>query len=826
MWRRRALGVLVVAGAATLAWAGGDSPVIVVGPRLVGADQVAGSSAAMTVMVTNQGTAGFTGRIVGNCGAPPAMRIGNGTGDPFSVSALATVPVTVECPAALPAGLHRCTFDIQTATNTSVATFDAFCATSTQKLLTITPSPVAFVAQTVGVESAPIALTLTNPTASQLDLDFQVDNPSFSIGAPCQNQIGCDAGHVQAGSTTTVDVLCKPLASGTLSGKLFVVGTGGVAVPPIELTCAAGAGSGGAVMTISPPNVSLQPVEVNGVAASTTLELANAGTTGSVVISSIALVDAAIAGAANDWTLSLAGQCTATPCSLGPAQQLTVHLRFDPSTFNARPATLIVNFADPNPKQSSISLDADGIGATVELVGIPGLEFGVVPLATQASPRVLALQNRGNRATALALSAAPTDPFVFPTTVSLPPGRAEVGVGCTSSSEVEVSTSLAITGADAPLPLAVPLHCEVRDTPLTTAPTSILLGEVRLGTTPPAIPLAIDRVGGGPAIALASVVLDDTSDPALSLGAPSALATPATTALTIAPTIEGAIANAVTVTPVTGPQLAVPVSGAVVRAALAAEDVMTLGTFCVGQPVGRTAISLTSTGTATVEVTGVELALGEASPLDLELSTPAAYPTSLAPGGEAIVLVRPKRSALAADVFDMLVWTTDAGPVSSTLTSRFIADGGAVAPQQLDFGKVPIRIANDDAQGVTLQNCSTDPLQLIEPVVPAPFQLTGEFPLLLEPAAKATFSILFLPTEVGPVDKQLEIASISGDLSVVTLRGTGVTGDGSDGDGDGDPAVDETSFYACGCRSSGDPTGVLAIALAVLCCVWRRRVSR
>ena len=277
-----------------------------------------------------------------------------------------------------------------------------------------------------------------------------------------------------------------------------------------------------------------------------------------------------------------------------------------------------------------------------------------------------------------------------------------------------------------------------------------------------------------------------------------------------------------------GDPLSVPVTGDVVHVELEADDVMTLGTFCVGQPTSGTAVGLTSKGTATVVLHDVGLALGADTPFELEKTQPSVYPTSLAPnGGEAIVLVTPKRTDLPDDeVQDTLVWDTDAGPVSSVLTTRFVADGGAVAPDSLDFGDVEIRIVNDDAQGVTLQNCSTDPLQLIAPTVPPPFALTGEFPLFLEPGAKATFSILFLPTEIGEVTKALTIESMGGDMFEVTLRGNGITGDdGGPGTGD-DDLLDETSFYACGCRSGNNPSGVLAIALALLAGGWRRRRAR
>lgn len=832
-WWRRGIGVLVVAITVTLAWAGGQTPdAIVVTPRLTGVKQGLGSNQTMTVMVKNQGPTPFTGKIVGNCGPAPAMRITGGTGDPLSIPSNLSIPVSIECPTTLPVGMHRCTFDIQTSANISVSTFEAFCATFSSEPLTAATIPVTFSNQQVGVSSSPVTLTITNPTATAIiPISLQVDNPNFLVGKPCNDQTGCDAGKLLANSTTLVDVMCRPLVAGTHVGHLFLVGSDGIALPPVDLTCnaASGSGSGGPVLTVDPPNVTLgTPVEVTGGTANATVELANGGMTGSLTTTSIQIVDAAVPGAANDWTFTQDGQCPLQPCALGPTQKLNIRLTFNPSGFNARPATLLVNYTDPDgSKQASIALDGDGVGAAVQLIGAPSLDFGVVPISTQAMQLTFKLQNLGNRTTSVALSATPKDPFLF--SMDLPmldPGETTVTVGCFSATEIDATTTLRITSPDLPTQLSVPLHCDVRNTQLTTNPTSLSLGELRVGTTVSPVTVTVDRVGNGPAISLTSATLS-SSDPNLSLGALAPLSTPATLALGISPTAEGEISTSIVITPSVGEAVPVPVTGSVVTAELTADDVMTLGTFCVGQPVSKTAIDLTSTGTATIQVTDVQLQLGDASPFELEKSEPTTYPTSLAPlGGHATVLVAPKRSSTAnEDVHDTLVWSTDAGQVTSVLTTRFIADGGAVAPQELDFDDEPIHIVNDDAKSVTLQNCSTDPLQLLEPGVPAPFELTGEFPLLLEPAAKATISLLFLPRETGEVTKELTIESMAGETFTVTLRGNGVTGDGIDPGADGDGPLDETSFYACGCRSNGDPSSVLVIALAILM-AFRRRVSR
>jgi MYXO-CTERM domain-containing protein len=155
------------------------------------------------------------------------------------------------------------------------------------------------------------------------------------------------------------------------------------------------------------------------------------------------------------------------------------------------------------------------------------------------------------------------------------------------------------------------------------------------------------------------------------------------------------------------------------------------------------------------------------------------------------------------------------------LTAVYVEDGGAIAPGALDFGDVPIRIAVDNDQQVSLQNCSLGQLELMTPDIPAPFAISDQFPSSLGPADSATFSITFHPTQVGPVDKELVVTSTDGTAFHVALRGNGVSGSGSGGDDTG--PGDLTSFYACGGCSTDDPSGVLAVAFAMMCAVVSRR---
>jgi hypothetical protein len=114
------------------------------------------------------------------------------------------------------------------------------------------------------------------------------------------------------------------------------------------------------------------------------------------------------------------------------------------------------------------------------------------------------------------------------------------------------------------------------------------------------------------------------------------------------------------ITPTGLPPIEIPISGSVVTAELTTPNVMSLGTFCVGQPTTPTTVALRSTGTATIGLP-VAPAMMQPSPCTLELVSPASYPAQLDPMGEASVIITPERGSAAGVAMGTLAWTTDAG---------------------------------------------------------------------------------------------------------------------------------------------------------------------
>ncbi|MEO8699400.1 MAG: choice-of-anchor D domain-containing protein [Kofleriaceae bacterium] len=827
--RGRIIATAIVAGAVTLAYAAatpGDA--IVVTPRIAVIRHSIGVAGSSAVTVKNTGTAAFTvGSITYDCGAAPAMRLAGGSGaNPFTLAANATKAVVVECPAGLTAGMHRCMFTLRDAGQNPVIDVLGVCESDGAQQLTVAPAALDFANINISAESVAKPIIITNASATAVTtLQLQLDDDNFLIGAPCQNEASCDSSAgVPAGGSTTVGVICKPTSSGPHTGRLFAVGGNGFSVvTPVQLICDGELGTG-PVLTLAPASIDLTtPVEVVAASAPATIRIANTGT-GTLTVATITVADDGVAGARFDWTVLLDGQCTATPCELAAGQTMNVRLTFDPSAFNARPAKLIVNYTDPAIKQQSADLDGSCRGATLELASSgTTLDFGTLPLAT-AGTQTFALQNRGNRTTTAMLSASPPAPFGFPATVVVAPSTAPVvTVTCQSATPTVVTRTLAVTAGDdvTTLPLELTLVCEVRDTAIQATPGAHAFGEVRLGNGPVTTTFHIARVGAGAPIAF-TVALADPSNPNLVLGAPSAAQTPADVTLTVDPMLLGPFANTITVTAMAMQPLAIPISGEVVDVTVSAPVLVSLGTFCIGQPTTPTTLALASNGTGTLKLPAAPALATSPSEFTLALISPPGYPAQLDPMSEATVIVTPPRGQVAGVLTDTVRWHTELGDTSTNVAATYIDDGGAITPDALTFAATPIRVAVDNTQQITLQNCSTTPLELDPVMPPDPFVIRDSFPAVLEPGKKATFGVAFQPTEVGHYEKALVVTSRAGDTYVVTLVGDGIS-DGGPGEDDG-PGLGSTSFYACSGCASHEPRGVLAIALALVCaCAPRRR---
>ena len=350
------------------------------------------------------------------------------------------------------------------------------------------------------------------------------------------------------------------------------------------------------------------------------------------------------------------------------------------------------------------------------------------------------------------------------------------------------------------------------------------LGEVRVGTAPQTIAIALESTGAP--LVFAGAPAFDAQNPNLAVGSLSATTTPATIDVTLTPTATGVFTARLVVADTAGDTLRIPITATIATASYMVPAAFDVGTFCVGQPTATANVALQIDGTATLEVAAP--ALSAASPFQLGFTAPTVYPASLAANDTEIVAITPERQSTATTLADTLTWTTDtdAMPTATTaITATFVDNGGAIAPPNLDFGKVPVHVFVDDGQRVMIQNCNSTTLELDPPTIKAPFSIDSpNFPTTLAPNETATFSIGFHPTNLGLFQQSFAITSpqLPSQPLQVALVGDSVstTPPPMDaGTGSGAPAA--TSFYACSCAR--DPRDAWPIVLAFGMLIARRR---
>ena len=692
---------------------------------------------------------------------------------------------------------------------------------------------LAFGSVEIGTSTSLPLILQNNGTDPIHALYFQTDelDDNFEIGVPCNpDGPGCDANisALAPGSSTTATVRCAPHSVGAHTVHLEVASDTGLHLATkITLTCTATAATA-PVLGVEPPVVVIAtPTEVVSTVVHSTVYLSNLGT-GSVIISDIRPVDVD-PGAGFDWTYSLSGTCTSLPCTLAATEQVAVDVAFDPSQIAARHASLLVSFVDTIARTRSIPLTGVGQGATLQLFATPTmLDLGSTPLG-KPTTATLHFSNTGNRNTTAMLAVAPVGPYAIapPSMLTVTPiANSDVVVTCTPTAPGIAPTTITTTDSDtiAATSLTVAATCTGITTPLYSSATSIAIGEARVDGGP--ITQTIQVLSNGAPLTINTAPHLDVANANISIGILSGAVTPLSFDVTVMPQTEGDLASHVVVVDSVGDTLQIPVTGRVVKASYTVPASLDVGAFCVGQPTASSNLSLTSDGTATIQV--MAPTTSDTSGFDLGFTAPTVYPATLLPSKTATISLTPERELTPGMLTATVTWTTDVASAQTTttaITARFVDSGGAISPHSLDFGDVLVHLFEDDGQRVILQNCNGTVLELDPPTIKAPFSIDSpSFPTSLQPNETTTFSVGFHPTRVGGFDDTITISSpqLSMPLSIA-LHGNSITdappivdaGTGSADDG-------SRSFYACTCNSS-TPIGGAPIAFAFALIIWPRR---
>lgn len=844
----RTAALAIVIGSAFAAYAIGNGDIRVTSEiTIITIASPTGSGSGTATLQNTASSTTYTVLVGSDASCDPALLFNVSGGNPVAIAPSTMRTVQLSCPPRGEPAMRRCLYHATNNSNgTALADFMTVCLYGSSNTVMPSQTSLDFGTVTVG-DSATLQLDLRNDGSvaqeiSRLYLQTTDLAGNFQLSTPCNPDAPyCDEDitAVGQGSSVAVQIKCTPQSPGAHTAQLYVgTNTYQLLAQPVTLECA-GAATSAPVLGVYPTNVELQaPIEVTSGSATTVVHLTNVGGS-TLFINDVRIVDVDSI-AASDWTYTAAGECSGqitSACSLDVGEQVDIQVTFDPIAIGRRRATLLVSYKDTLDRTKEIPLAGIGQGATLEVVGgTTPIAFGSVPVG-RSSTIDFALENHGNRDAAAQLSLAPgtTPPFTLSpaTTALVTPGAPKtISLTCAPTAADPFTTTVTAEAMDATgSPASLSATCEGSPLSLWSNPTALNLGEIRAGGGEVRRTIQLLSTLAPTQLTLTGQPTFGTMTANAVLTPLSQMTTPATFDLVIDPPLSadvGQLNTNLLVSDINGQMLTIPVIGKIVRAAFEVKQTVELGTFCVGQPTTSSNVVLASTGTATIRLTQPTLGLAP-SPFQLSNASPTVYPSSLSTGAAASVSVTPKRQNAVTQLDDTVVWHTDVADKPSATTAisaKFVDQGGAIAPPALDFGRVTVHLYSEDGQRVVIQNCNPTPLQLDPPILKSPFQIDSpNFPTMLNPNERTTFSVGFHPTRIGVVTDTLRITSpqLPGAPLEVTLVGEGVTTDGSRPDaGTGSNAITDTSFYACSCKSSR-PSGVVPIVLAFALVTFRRR---
>jgi hypothetical protein len=521
------------------------------------------------------------------------------------------------------------------------------------------------------------------------------------------------------------------------------------------------------------------------------------------------------------------------PCQTIAYQSLTFDTYFAPTIPGLQSCVVAIDLEFGTDR--TVSLSGTGVAPPVDITlaqpSSGSLHLGDAVVNNDSSPGTISVRNDGAQTLDVTGASMFTNPGGQFTVASGPPSAA-LGQGQTSSWTVTCrpaatgpvqAGTFRITSSDPDEPVVdVQLQCNGIQSNLAIAPSTVLLGETRVGET-----------------SMQTITLDNTGATTLTIdsvtvtGAGMSVTQPATTMLatggqtsvdvSFSPTGDGDVVGDVTVTysgdggaprvvPVTGP-------GRVSILSITPSGVVDFGPICDGDTEDQLFFAL-NTGTGAFDVSAIAADGGfVATPL-----SPPTFPAALPPLGAGVVNFRVTGgSTTPGPLAGQLTVTTDIPTQADhvvELAGVALAAGIGVTPVELDAGAAMI---GDGAGGrkVTLSNCDTTALSIVSTSIDGPN--ADEFHVVTEPAStdlqpssSAEWVIELRPTSRGAKEATFHIVHTgAGGMVDVPLFGDGI----ADLDGDGDRG----SYYACSASGGG---GGAAIVLAVLVTCRRRRACR
>jgi subtilase family serine protease len=564
-----------------------------------------------TITVKNTGTAAvsFTSVAVSGTNASSYSTTTTcPTGSTLAAAASCTVTVSFTPQAA---GTLTATVSIAdgAGTQTTALTGTGAAAASTTTV-SLTPTTLTFPSTQVGSTSATQIVTLKNTGTGVVTLNsfaFTGTNASSYLlsAKTCSTSLA-------AGASCTLTVAFKPASSGTLTASLAATDNATGSPQTVALT---GTGTAVPAVTLSPTKLTFPSTAVGATSATQVVTLKNTGT-GVVTLNSFGFTGT------NASSYLLSAKTCSTSLAAGASCTLTV--AFKPALAGTLTASLAATDNATGSPQT-VALTGTGTAPPTSVSFTPAsLTFPSTSVGATSASQVSTLKNNGTTAVTLnsfGFSGANLNSFIF--TAKTCSTSLAAGASCTvtlafkpaaaGTQTANLYASDSATGSPQTLPLtgtgtAAPASA------LSISPTSIAFPATISGTTSDAQLVTLTN-SGTTAVTLSSIALGGTNPTSFielsNCGASLAAKASCTLYVAFKPTAAGALSGKITITDnATGSPQSISLTGTGTTAPSVKLSVTSIAfpATKAGSTSPAQMVTLTNTGTATLDLTSIALA--------------------------------------------------------------------------------------------------------------------------------------------------------------------------------------------------------------------------
>lgn len=229
---------------------------------------------------------------------------------------------------------------------------------------TLSPTNLAFAAQSVGTTSGPQSVTLTNTSGGTLGINSVGASGGFNQSNTCGSSVAL-------GGTCTINVTFTPYISGDLNGTISVNTPPGLLMIPLT-----GIGSGGVAPTVFPPKLNFGSQDVGATSLPKSIKFTNGGGATLAITAKITGPNKADFASNNACGSSVAGGVS---CE--------INVTFTPAATGPRSATLsITDNSSSSPQKIVLSGTGAIFPAETLSVTIAGLPSGTNGQVTVTGP--------------------------------------------------------------------------------------------------------------------------------------------------------------------------------------------------------------------------------------------------------------------------------------------------------------------------------------------------------------------------------------------------------------------------------------------------------